>query len=277
MALSGWSTTAADNATVGSINWAEGQNPNTVNNSARQEMADVREFYENIEWRDWGHTPTRTADTTFTVTGDQTAVYTVGRRIQCTDSSTLYGTITASAYTTLTTVTVSLDSGNLSASLSAVALGLDPTNKPLSAPGVAVTDSGGYFTGADVEAILQEIAPQLVQVATTVLTFTNVGAASSGTAQNWSHGLGTDDIDFGYTIADDETISAGGITLIGAAALNSDMRWVISPTAGAGSVPTNPLTSAHKPATGIIRANVYNGSGTTTNVVRLLMWARKRA
>lgn len=41
-----WSTTAASNASVGSINWAEGQLPSTVNNSARAEMADV------AAWRD---------------------------------------------------------------------------------------------------------------------------------------------------------------------------------------------------------------------------------
>ena len=42
-----WSTTPASNATVGSISWAENQAPSTVNNSARQEMADV------AAWRDF--------------------------------------------------------------------------------------------------------------------------------------------------------------------------------------------------------------------------------
>jgi len=41
-----WSATAASNATVGSINWAEGQAPSTINNSARDTMADV------AKWRD---------------------------------------------------------------------------------------------------------------------------------------------------------------------------------------------------------------------------------
>lgn len=42
MAFSQWSTTAADNddAATG-INWAEGQLPSTINNSARQMMADL--------------------------------------------------------------------------------------------------------------------------------------------------------------------------------------------------------------------------------------------
>lgn len=37
-----FSTTANSNASVGSINWSEGQQPSTVNNSARQLMADIR-------------------------------------------------------------------------------------------------------------------------------------------------------------------------------------------------------------------------------------------
>jgi hypothetical protein len=81
------------------------------------------------EWRDYGHVPTRTSANTFTVTGNKTGVYTAGRPIKCTDgASTFYGTIASSVYTTLTTVTVTLDSGALTASLSAVATGIDNTN-----------------------------------------------------------------------------------------------------------------------------------------------------
>lgn len=44
-----WSTTAANNATADSgINWAEGQAPSTVNNSARQVMGRVAEFLDDI-------------------------------------------------------------------------------------------------------------------------------------------------------------------------------------------------------------------------------------
>ena len=51
MALSGWSTTAGSNATVGSIDWAEGMAPAQVNNSARAMMADQADWYRNsAEW-----------------------------------------------------------------------------------------------------------------------------------------------------------------------------------------------------------------------------------
>src|ERR1051325_5536196 len=46
--IKSWSTTPASNATVGSINWAEGMPPSAVNDSARQEMADVAEFYQSM-------------------------------------------------------------------------------------------------------------------------------------------------------------------------------------------------------------------------------------
>jgi|694.fasta_scaffold58463_7 hypothetical protein len=45
MAVKNWSTTPASNALVDGINFAEGQNPSTVNDSARTLMADVAELY----------------------------------------------------------------------------------------------------------------------------------------------------------------------------------------------------------------------------------------
>jgi hypothetical protein len=143
MALKDWSLTPGDNdsvtdATYGNIAWGEGQNPNTVNDSSRAEMAHVRAFYETLEWRDWGHTPVYSSATVFTVSSasDLSSVYTVGRRIKATDSSTLYGVITVSSYAAATqTVTVRLDSGSLSASLTNISLGLDVTNAS-SAPSI---------------------------------------------------------------------------------------------------------------------------------------------
>ena len=45
MSVKNWSTIPASNATVDSINFAEGQTPSSVNDSARQLMADVAELY----------------------------------------------------------------------------------------------------------------------------------------------------------------------------------------------------------------------------------------
>lgn len=127
MALWQWSTTAASNATAATnINWQEGQDPSTVNDSARQMMADVATWFQNgAEWLNMGDTPTYVSGTQFTVPGNLTVRYSVGRRVRASvTAGTVYGTITASAYTSLTTVTVSLDSGALDSGLSEVDVGI---------------------------------------------------------------------------------------------------------------------------------------------------------
>ena len=83
-------------------------------------------------WDEFSGTPTQTSATTFTVTGDQTSTFVAGTRLKFTDSSTLYGVVFSSSYTSLTTVTVVLDSGSLSGSLSTVYTSIaDVTTQPL--------------------------------------------------------------------------------------------------------------------------------------------------
>ena len=138
--ISAWSTTAASNNSSPPDGFPENQLPSTVNNSARELMAAIRTFYEGAAWIDLGDTPTYATTTTFTVPGDKTAYYTANRRIRCTDATTLYGYISGSVYVSSTTVTVVLDSGSLSASLTAVAVGLlDPTHYPVAAEGIKGT------------------------------------------------------------------------------------------------------------------------------------------
>lgn len=68
-----------------------------------------------------GPTPTYVSTTSFTLVGDQSTTFHVGRRVKTTNSGgTIYSTITAVAYTTLTTVTVVNDSGVLDSGISAV-------------------------------------------------------------------------------------------------------------------------------------------------------------
>lgn len=118
--IKNWSSTLGSNQPDGSDLFS------SLPDDLRAIQAAVRTWYEDAEWTDLGHTPTRTGATTFTVTGDQTAHYKAGRGIRCIDgASTFYGIIDSAVYTSLTTVTVTLDSGALTASLSAVALGID--------------------------------------------------------------------------------------------------------------------------------------------------------
>lgn len=69
-----------------------------------------------------GTTPTYIGATQFSVTSDQRTTYHVGRRVRLVAAgSTVYGVISVTAFTTVTTVTVLVDDGlTISASLSAV-------------------------------------------------------------------------------------------------------------------------------------------------------------
>lgn len=138
MAIKSYSTTAGNNTSVAGINIAEGCARANINNAMRAIMADVRGFYEDATWTDLGHTPSRTSDTTFIINADVTDYYTEGRRIKCTDATVLYGIITGVSYSSPnTTVTVDLDSGALSSSLSAVAVSLiSPDNDPVPAAAI---------------------------------------------------------------------------------------------------------------------------------------------
>lgn len=132
MAIKDWSTTAANNNSAAPNGAPEGWNFSDVNNWGRETMAQVRAFRDSLEWRNWGHTVTYATAATFTIATDVTAIYTANRPIKCVDSSTLYGYISGSVYSAPnTTVTVVLDSGSLSASLTSVELGLEPTGDPV--------------------------------------------------------------------------------------------------------------------------------------------------
>lgn len=85
---------------------------------------------EQSEWVDQNLALTYSSATVFTVPGDVTATFPAGRRVKATVSAgTVYGVVKSSAYTTLTTVTVVLDSGSLDSGLSDISVGLImPTN-----------------------------------------------------------------------------------------------------------------------------------------------------
>jgi hypothetical protein len=125
MALWQWSTTPANNASAGAIDWAEGQPPSTVNDSARQMMADVATWFANPEWLNYGDVPTYVSATQFTVPANLTSRYSVGRRVKAiVTAGAIYGSISSSVYTSLTTVTVAWDSGSLDGGLSEVDVGM---------------------------------------------------------------------------------------------------------------------------------------------------------
>lgn len=109
-----------------------------------------------------GPTPTYISATSFSLVGDQTSTFQVGRRVKTTNSGgTIYSVISASAFGAVTTVTVVNDSGTLDSGLSAVSYGLiSSLNTSLAYVGarftnslsgnVALNNTANYFTGPTV-------------------------------------------------------------------------------------------------------------------------------
>lgn len=107
-----------------------------------------------------GPAPTYISATSFTLVGDQTSAFHVGRRLKTTNSGgTIYSTISASVFGALTTVTVINDSGVLDSGLSAVSYGLvaaDNTSLPWQKSAVNLA---GTLTPAQITANQNDYTP----------------------------------------------------------------------------------------------------------------------
>lgn len=83
------------------------------------------------EWVSLGLTPTYVSGTQFTVPGNQVTTLHYGRRVKASISAgTVYGTIVSTVFTSVTTVTLALDSGALDSGLSAIQYGLASNQNP---------------------------------------------------------------------------------------------------------------------------------------------------
>jgi len=157
MAVKDWSTTAGSNTAPGDVNFQESQLPSTINNSMRQVLADLRTDFEDGGWFNYGHTTVYGSSTTFTVASTNvTAIYTVGRRIRAVGSSTgtIYGVISASAFSTNTTVTIVWDSGSLSSETLAISVSKLDINGHVDAAKIL----SGTLPNARLDAQLQDVA-----------------------------------------------------------------------------------------------------------------------
>lgn len=137
--LGSWSTTPGNNNSAPPDGWPEGQAPSTVNDCARQMMADIKTAYIDGQWVDHGMVPTYVNNITFTVPGNQLAIMQAGRQLKLYDGSgAIYRPVLSSTFSTNTSI-VLRGTGILTASLSSVAVCIvEATNSPLPAMTVSI-------------------------------------------------------------------------------------------------------------------------------------------
>lgn len=144
--IESWSTTPANNNQSPPFGWPAGILPSQVEPIGRQMMTSLAAWYQAAEWINYNFTPTYVSATQFTLPGNVTPTFHVGRRVQATDGSTsVYGTITVSAFTTLTTVTVAWDSGVLQTGVTIVYVSITSKVNP-SAPTPSFINAAGNWT-----------------------------------------------------------------------------------------------------------------------------------
>jgi hypothetical protein len=188
-----YSSTAGGNTSVGGISIAEGMLPSNINNAFRALTADIREWYNDSQWVIYGDgdsafTIAYASSTSFTVSSaDVTSFYHVGRRIKAVGSSTgtIYGSISASAFSTNTTVTVTWDSGSLSNESLTIYVGaLSKTNSsiPDSVIGSTNIADGSVTTAkiADTNVTAAKLASTLDLSGKTITFPTGIPAANIG-------------------------------------------------------------------------------------------------
>lgn len=202
MGIPSYSTTPGNNNSPSPNGAPEGVAPGQINDIIRQVMADIRTQHESAQWIDYGHTPTKVDSDTFTVAGDQTAIYDAGRRLKFTGSVSGYATISSSSYSAPNT-TVNVNSTAFTGTLTAVAVGIiSGTNSaiPNYDGSFTATFGGGEFSSPLTGTISYRVSNGIVMLyaesnitgtsATTAMTLSGIPAAirPSGTSKYVSSG-----------------------------------------------------------------------------------------
>lgn len=188
------------------------------------------------QWVSSGLTPTYVSGTSFTLSGDQTSAFHIGRRLKTTNSGgAIYSTISNSVYGALTTVTVVNDSGVLDSGLSAVSYSI-LTNANPSLPSL---QAAGDLLSLSAAGTLSRIAvgaagtiPMSRAAATSKLAYVaalNKAIYGLTYANNVSDA--TNDLDIATGGAMDAT-GAYWMTLASALTKQSDANWAVGTNAG---------------------------------------------
>ena len=234
-----YSTTASTNTTVGSISVAEGMLPSNINNAFRGLAAEIREWYNDSQWVIYGDgdssfTIAYASATSFTVSGvDVTSFYHVGRRVKAiaTTPGTIYGTISATTFSTNTTVTVTWDSGSLAnEAVSIYVAVLSKTNdsipelvitnaKVATSAAIDATKIGGGLVSNTEFSYLDGVTSSIqTQIGTKLTASNNLSDISSASTARTNLGLGT----IATQAASNVAVTGGTITGLGSPSSNSD-------------------------------------------------------
>jgi hypothetical protein len=197
--IGSYSTNANVNATVdgGTVTWAENQPPSSVNNSVRQNLADIRTSFNDLAWFQYGSGDQATGTsylgvpyvyssaTSVQIAGaDVTAAHHAGRRMKFVGSATgtIYGSIASSSYapaTNTTTINLTWDSGSLAnEALTGYLSQIPVTGHPL--PSGAATPPLVFNTTLDYAPTnIIDVTQNINDAARFLLTNPNAGAAAS--------------------------------------------------------------------------------------------------
>jgi hypothetical protein len=194
------------------------------------------------EWQISSLTPTFVDATHFTVPGNQTTLFSVNRRIYATvTAGTIYGTVTASSFSSNTSVTVKWDSGALDSGLSQVAYSiLNPTNPSyLSLVNIQILSSSGVLapTNGANRAKIRAVGGGGAGGGTPTTAGSNSSAAGGGSSGGYIEAWVTTGWQglAGTTV----TIGAGGTGSVGAGGANggdTTLGAVLTAPGGKGAV-----------------------------------------
>lgn len=145
------------------------------------------------EWLTYVHTWTYISATQISTTGDQTLKYPVNQAIRAvTTGGTYYGTITGSAYGSVTTLTVDFETGSFDAGVagsSTVSVGVSAALSPalyyaqtaINAPGTSATSTTSLTIGTGSKSLTIQTDKNLVVGMSVKIAYTNTGT-------DWMHG-----------------------------------------------------------------------------------------
>lgn len=245
--LRSYSTTPAANTAL----FPEGMAPSAVNDGMRQVQADIRAWYEDAGWVDLGHAPTYASPTTFTISGDHTAVYHPGRRVRAAGTAPfiLFGSVSGSNFAGETTVTIVWDAGSLDNTLIRVEVGAASAIGPAvplasalvqgiveladGAEVAAGTDDHRAATPASLAAAVAFQGKQTIWIPANAMIPRLTAGAVQGTSETTTHKLVRRTLDFAsaaaryaqFLVAMPKSWDRGGVT--------AEFLWTAASGAGA--------------------------------------------